>query len=225
MSRNRRNRYTLPTRNSTEDNTNIGSPFSTSSSHSSYSQQQHHAAREMLRLHQNRNNNFQTPSPSVTNNSTDDNYSSQDTDNETVNTIASIIDVCNDVNRERQCKATESAVKRCIRSHIWSQTKFLTDKTLKSMNVNDKNNPHSIINILLKVTNKGNNNDVLRFRFWKKYGPMVQKELNTMKTVATRSIRTALMPGKKTIHSYSYQGFDSHFFHHTYRVGNGAPFI
>ena len=40
-------------------------------------------------------------------------------------------------------------------------------------------------------------NDVHRFCFWKKYGPMVQKELNTMKTIATQSIRTALMPGKE----------------------------
>lgn len=192
--RNRQQQLSVPPQryNNTHD-----SPYSSSSASTPSHTQQQYAAASMLRLHQGSIPIPTTAPPNINlDQSTDDGYSNTETDGETVNAISNIIDVCNDVDKESYCKNTELAIKRCIRLHIWSNNKFLTDKSMKEINVNDRSNSHSIINILLRFTRKERLNDVHRFRFWKKYGPMVQKELNTLKTIATRGIRTALMPGK-----------------------------
>ena len=178
------------------NNHSLKEPLYTSSTPSTPSEsQQQHAAISMLQLHQ---ENLPIPAvPNINlNNSSEDNVSNQEIDSNAVNAIANIIHVCNDVDKESYCQNTELAVKQCIRQHIWSNNKFLTDKSLKNMNVNDETNPHSLINVLLKLTRRDRINEVHRFCFWKRYGPMVQKELNTMKTTATCSIRTALIPGK-----------------------------
>ena len=198
--RNRQQRLNLTAQQlHTAPSTSADSPYN-SSAPSTPSQTQHqYAAASMLRLHQGH-----LPIPTEEqirlNNSVDDGYSNNDTDSsETVNAITNIINVCNDVDKEGYCQNTELAVKTCIRQHIWCNNKFLTDKTMKTMNISDRTNPHSIINVLLKYTRRERISDVHRFRFWKKYGPLVQKELNTMKTIATRAIRTALMPGKSNL--------------------------
>lgn len=179
-----------PRRESQSDSSTPSTPSDT---------RQHFAASSMLRLHQGGIQIPPAPPNIQVGESTDDDYHrNNETDSsDTVNAIANIIDVCNDVDKESYCQNTELAVKRCIRQHLWANNKFLTDLSLKNMNVSDRTNTHSIINILLKFTRREKMSDVHRFRFWKKYGPMVQKELNTMKTIATRSIRTALMPGKQ----------------------------
>ena len=196
MSETNRNRQQQLSLHSQQFRTTQDSPYNSSTPSTPSQTQQQYAAASMLRLHQGHLRIPTAPNKNL-NQSTDNAYSNNETDSsKTVNAIANIIDVCNDVDKEGYCKNTELAVKRCIRAHIWGNNKFLTDKSLKTMNVHDRTNTHSIINILLKYIRRERINDVHRFRFWKKYGPIVQKELNTMKTIATRGIRTALMPGK-----------------------------
>ena len=87
-------------------------------------------------------------------------------------------------------------VKQCIRSQIWINNKFLTNQTIQNMTITERNNPNTIINLLLTYTRKLNYSDAHRFRFWKKYGVIVQKELNNIKSVCTRSIKNQIMRGK-----------------------------
>ena len=54
-----------------------------------------------------------------------------------------------------------------------------------------------MINVLLNFTRKSHLNDLHRLRFWKRYSIVVQKELNSMKTICTRGIKLEMMKGKK----------------------------
>ena len=110
--------------------------------------------------------------------------------------IVSVINICNDIDTEGVCLATDTLVKRCIKQVIWSSNKFLTDHTIKNMCITDRDNPNTIINVLINFTRKTNLSNAHRFRFWKKYATIVQKELNTLKTVCTRQIKDKLMAGK-----------------------------
>ena len=110
--------------------------------------------------------------------------------------IVSVINICNDIDTEGVCLATDTLVKRCIKQVIWSSNKFLTDHTIKNMCITDRDNPNTIINVLINFTRKTNLSNAHRFRFWKKYSTIVQKELNTLKTVCTRQIKDKLMAGK-----------------------------
>ena len=113
----------------------------------------------------------------------------------TVNTISSVINVCNDIDKEEHCFATESLIKRCIRQHIWPHQKFISDLTIKNMNIHDKTNQNTILNKLINFTRRHNMSDLHRYRFWKKYGNIVKKELNSMKTICTRGIRDLVLSG------------------------------
>lgn len=116
----------------------------------------------------------------------------------TQNEIVSVINICNDIDKEEHCVATDTLVKRCIKTSIWTNNKFITDHTIKNMAISDRQNRNSILNMMLSYTRKENLSDAHRFRFWKKYAPIVQKELNIMKSVCTRQIKNRIMAGKST---------------------------
>ena len=119
--------------------------------------------------------------------------------NTTTNTqptcISQVIAVCNELDKEYDCLATESLVKRCIKHDVWNNNKFLTDLSIQRMKVDDEVNEKSILNILLKFTRKTNLNVLNRLKFWKKYGWVVQKELNKMKTICTQLTKDEIMRG------------------------------
>ena len=110
--------------------------------------------------------------------------------------VINVINISNDIDTEKDCNIIKQMVRQCIRSQIWVHNKFLTDQIIKNMTITDRDNPNTIINLLLARTRKTNYSDAHRFRFWKKYGSLVQKELNTINTVCTRSIKNFLMRGK-----------------------------
>ena len=113
-----------------------------------------------------------------------------------INTISKVINVCNEIDVEDDCDATTLLVRKCIKNEIWSTNKFITDNTIKCMKIGNRTNPKSVLNILLKHTRKDNLSDIDRLKFWKKYGPLVQIEINVMKTITTRHIKEELMLGK-----------------------------
>lgn len=120
---------------------------------------------------------------------------SYDTDNR----IVDVINICNDIDTESSCKVTEQSVKQCIRQQIWVNNKFLTDDIMKKMAITDRTNPNTLINLLLSFLRRTGLSDAHRFRFWKKYGIVVQKELNNLKTNCTRLIKNQLMRGELTL--------------------------
>ena len=122
---------------------------------------------------------------------------------ETNNEIVSVINISNDLDVEEDCPAITTMVKKCIKENVWPHVKFLTDNSLKKMAITDKNNPHTVINILLSHTRKERLTDAYRFRFWKRYGPMVQRDLNKMKTVCTQKMKAKLMAGMLIFSYYS----------------------
>ena len=112
--------------------------------------------------------------------------------------VVEVINISNDIERETHCHITDQMVKQCIRNQIWINNKFLTNQTIQNMTITERNNPNTIINLLLTYTRKINYSDAHRFRFWRKYGVTVQKELNNIKSVCTRSIKNQIMRGKCT---------------------------
>lgn len=168
-------------------------------------------AEHMIELHNNRTNRRVGNSIGVSiNNQGNDSSGGSDAISlsnrsvETDNAIVDVINISNEVNIEKDCDITKEMVKQCIRTQIWVNNKFLTDQSMKNMTITDRNNPNTIINLLLARTRKLNYSDAHRFRFWKKYGSLVQKELNTIKTVCTRSIKNYLMRGKINMNIYLY---------------------
>ena len=116
--------------------------------------------------------------------------------------IAKVINICNEIDTEDNCGATESLVRKCIRNQIWCTNKFITDNTIKHMKIENRTNPKSILNILLHFTQKDNLNNIDRLKFWKKYGPVVQLEVNVLKTICTRAIKDEMMIGKFLINVF-----------------------
>ena len=112
-----------------------------------------------------------------------------------VESFDQVISVCNEIDVEDACFATETLVRKCIKNEIWATNKFVTDNTIKKMNIKNRTNTRSVLNILLKHTRKEALDDIKRLRFWKRYGPMVQTEINVMKTICTRSIKDEIMIG------------------------------
>ena len=122
--------------------------------------------------------------------------SQSDTGESSDNPVVSIINISNNIDVEQHNDIIFTTVKHCIRQKIWVNNKFLTDHTMKNMTITNRNNPNSILNLLLFSTRKTNLSDAHRFRFWKKYGIVVQKELNLLKTLCARGIKKQLMRGK-----------------------------
>ena len=110
--------------------------------------------------------------------------------------ILQVINICNDVDKADDCIATEELVKKCIRNDIWASNKFLSDLSIKAIKVENRDNPNSVLNILLNFTRKTNLTDLERLKFWKKYSGVVQQGLNNIKTICTRSIKDEIMAGK-----------------------------
>ena len=109
--------------------------------------------------------------------------------------IAKVIDICNDIDTAENCIATESLVRKCIRNQIWITNKFLSDLSIKAMKIENRDNPNTVLNILINYTRKNELNDLERLKFWKKYSGMVQHDLNNIKTICTRSIKEEVMIG------------------------------
>ena len=116
--------------------------------------------------------------------------------------ISKVINVCNEIDIETNCFATESLVRKCIRNQIWCNNKFVLDNTIKNMKIENKTNPKSVLNILLRFTRKDSLNNLNRLKFWKRYGPMVQHEINTLKTICSRAIKDEIMIGEFILYSF-----------------------
>ena len=110
--------------------------------------------------------------------------------------------MCNEIDIEDDCFTTESLVRKCIRNEIWATNKFVTDNTIKHMKIENRSNPKSVLNILLKYTRKQNLDNLERLKFWKKYGGAVQLEVNVLKTITSRAIKDELMIGKFVLYFY-----------------------
>ena len=116
--------------------------------------------------------------------------------------ISKVINVCNEIDIETNCFATESLVRKCIRNQIWCNNKFVLDNTIKNMKIENKTNPKSVLNMLLKFTRKETLNNLNPLKFWKKYGPMVQQEINVLKTICSRAIKDEIMIGEFILYSF-----------------------
>lgn len=100
--------------------------------------------------------------------------------------------------------ATHSMVKKCVKDLIWPSNKFLLDSQLQAYNITEDikvledgggNMQLGILGILLKFTKKINVQYSEKVLFWKVYSPLVQKELNELKTNCARKIRDVMMKG------------------------------
>ena len=111
--------------------------------------------------------------------------------------------MCNEIDIETNCFATESLVRKCIRNQIWCNNKFVLDNTIKNMKIENKTNPKSVLNILLRFTQKETLNSLNRLKFWKRYGPMVQQEINLLKTICLRAIKDEIMIGEFILYSFN----------------------
>ena len=118
------------------------------------------------------------------------------TNNTLRSTLSQVRDICNELDTEEHCEATHALVKKCIKQTIWHTCKFLTHTSIKGMKTEDRSNDNSLLNILLKYVRKQDINNIERLKFWTKYGWQVQKEINVMKTIVTKSIKDEIMAGK-----------------------------
>ena len=116
--------------------------------------------------------------------------------------ISKVIDICNDIDAEHYCNATETLVRKCIKNEIWRTNKFMTDTTVKHMKIDNRTNSRSVLNVLLKYTRKNNFNNLDRLRFWKKYSALVQHDLNLLKTVCTKGIKDEIMIGELFVYKF-----------------------
>ena len=109
--------------------------------------------------------------------------------------ISKVINICNDIDTAENCIATDELVKKCVRNVIWNSNKFLSDLSIKAMKIENRDNPRSVLNILLDYTRKTELSNLDRLKFWKKYSVTVQQDLNNIKTICTRSIKEEIMSG------------------------------
>ena len=116
------------------------------------------------------------------------------------NGMSNILDVCNEIDTADECIATTALVKKCIRDEIWTTNKFLSDLSIKAMKIENKTNPNTLLNILLRYTRKGSLSNLDRLKFWKKYSGDVQQGLNSLKTMCTRSIKEEVMIGESYLY-------------------------
>ena len=49
-------------------------------------------------------------------------------------TLCRALDICNEVNCERDCELTLTMVRKCVREEIWNDNNFLTDNSIKKSN-------------------------------------------------------------------------------------------
>ena len=94
------------------------------------------------------------------------------------------------------CEATATMVRKCTKDVLWQHNKFLTDDSMQRIDVIkcDKLDG-SMISQLLRYTKFHTMNKVGKLKFWRVYGPVVQKELNEMKSNRARMVKDILLRG------------------------------
>ena len=94
------------------------------------------------------------------------------------------------------CEATATMVRKCTKDVLWQHNKFLTDDSMQRIDVIkcDKLDG-SMISQLLRYTKFNTMNKVGKLKFWRVYGPVVQKELNEMKSNRARMVKDILLRG------------------------------
>ena len=80
---------------------------------------------------------------------------------------------------------------------VWKNTKFLTDNTIRTMDVTGDPVPNNILGVLLTQTIQESMSIVDRITFWKKWGVEVKKTINDLKTSTSRQIKSDIIVGKK----------------------------
>lgn len=94
------------------------------------------------------------------------------------------------------CDATTTLVKKCTRDVIWGTTKFLTDESMYKVNAMGCDEfDGSIIGLLLKTTKYMATSRIKKLDFWRKYGPVVQRELNEIKSNRARAMKETIIRG------------------------------
>ena len=170
-----------------------------------------HQIRQRNERHNRRNNIFDSPptasissrssrglSDSSISNTTNGTASGSDRSGQ--NGMSNILDICNEIDTADECIATTALVKKCIRDQIWTTNKFLSDLSIKAMKIENKTNPNTILNILLRYTRKDSLSNLDRLKFWKKYSGDVQQGLNSLKTMCTRSIKEEVIIGESYLY-------------------------
>ena len=112
-------------------------------------------------------------------------------------TLTKTIDICNEINQEKDCELTMCMVRKCTREEIWNENKFLTDNVIKKLKIDENSmNEKNILSVLLRRTRKLDIDIFDRLKFWRKYSKEVQKELNTMKSTCTKQIKEIILRSK-----------------------------
>lgn len=94
------------------------------------------------------------------------------------------------------CEATATMVKKCTKDILWQHNKFLTDDSMQRVDVMKCDElDGSMVSQLLRYTKFNTMNKVGKLKFWRVYGPVVQKELNEMKSNRARMVKDILLRG------------------------------
>ena len=94
------------------------------------------------------------------------------------------------------CEATATMVRKCTKDVLWQHNKFLTDDSMQRIDVIKCDElDGSMISQLLRYTKFNTMNKVGKLKFWRVYGPVVQKELNEMKSNRARMVKDILLRG------------------------------
>ena len=111
--------------------------------------------------------------------------------------IEKIVMVCNDVDQENESDGIMCVVCKCVKEEIWPDTKFMTVNVIKQTRC-DKypGSENSVLGKLLHRTMLTNYDYSERLKFWRKYGNVVRKQLNKLKTNYGRGLKEELLNSK-----------------------------
>ena len=99
--------------------------------------------------------------------------------------------------RQREEEQIRRNLKSVVKRKVFSTKKFLTDKSLISMEYGKKDRlPDNILGTILIHLNKGNLNMIERIGFWKLWGGEVKKILQELKSNITKDVKTVVLQGK-----------------------------
>ena len=94
-------------------------------------------------------------------------------------------------------EGTATLVRRCTKDMIWTNTKFLTDVSMQRVDaMNCTETDGSIVGLLLKNTRFTTTDNTKKVAFWRVYGPVVQRELNELKSNRARTVKDLILKGE-----------------------------
>lgn len=98
---------------------------------------------------------------------------------------------------EEYNEGTATLVRKCTKDILWTNTKFLTDNSMHKVDAMSCDEfDGSIVGLLLKTTKYIASDRMKKVTFWRVYGPVVQKELNEIKSNRARVVKDLILKGK-----------------------------